>query len=157
MHLFLNLVLRPICIPQLAKARNALTCSSGSLQSRATSQPAWNIQLKHPAKRRCRGLPTAPELPYLHLHPTPTSSKTCTVARALSESVVTALAHGSLLSFGRIYPSHPCCAGPKEQWEIMEIPMHAATQNYSPKRLQTRTLPTTKNTYAADATFPHRR
>ena len=88
MHLFLNLVLRPICIPQLAKARNALTCSSGSLQSRATSQPAWNIQLKHPAKRRCRGLPTAPELPYLHLHPTPTSSKTCTVARALSESVV---------------------------------------------------------------------
>ena len=25
MHLFLNLVLRPICIPQLAKARNALT------------------------------------------------------------------------------------------------------------------------------------
>ena len=77
-------MLRPICIPQLAKARNALTCSSGSLQSRATAQPAWNIKLK----RRCRGLPTAPELPYLHLHPTPTSSKTWEEARALSESVV---------------------------------------------------------------------
>ena len=68
-------------------------------------------------------------------------------------SRLSTLAHGSLLSFARIYPSHSCCAGPKEQWEIMEIPMHAATQNYSPKQLQTRSLPTTKNIYSADATI----